>query len=129
MNFNLSNDDSKIAFCYWFENNKELYIVPASGGEKKKIMDSNSDSSPVVYSWSSDDKYLYYREGKWRNHKKVMRVSIDGGDPEEVLVFKDIFENGNVRNLNMLPDGQHIAVGLGVGLGQEVWKIDGIFDE
>jgi len=129
LNFKLSNDDSKIAFCYWFENNKELYIVPTSGGEKKKIMESNSDSSPVVFSWSSDDKYLYYREGKWRNHKKVMRVSVDGGDPDEVLVFKDIFENGTVRNLNMLPDGQHIAVELVVGLGQEVWKIDGIFDE
>ncbi len=106
-----------------------MYIVSTYGGEKKKILESRSDDSPTVISWSKDDKYLYYKEGKDRYLKKVMRVSVDGGDPEEVLVFKDIFENGNVSRVSMLPDGQHLAVQLGVGSGGDVWKLEGIFDE
>jgi len=127
--FKLSNDDSKIAFDYMFDNYRELYIVSTSGGEKKKILESRSDDSPTVISWSKDDKYLYYKEGKDRYLKKVMRVSVDGGDPEQVLVFKDIFENGNVAIVNMLPDGQHLVVKLGVGSGGDVWKLEGIFNQ
>lgn len=127
--FTLSNDDSKIAFRYWFENTKEFYTVSTSGGEKKKIFSSTSENSIYLNTWGQDDKYLYFTEGDYRNFKKLMRVSIDGAKVEEVLVFKDVFENGTIRKVNMLPDGNHIAVQLGVGMGSQVWKLEGIFDE
>lgn len=129
--YELSNDNSKIAFGYWYENNKEIYIASTSGGEKKKIFeaDSDCDCSPNVLSWGKDDKFLYYKEGKFRNLKKIMRVAVDGGEPEEMFVFKDIFENGTIIKVDLHPDGSSLLVQLEVGKGGEIWKIDGLFNK
>jgi Tol biopolymer transport system component len=128
--YELSNDNSKLAFGYWFENNKEIYIASTSGGEKKKIFDAGSDCkcSPNVISWGKDDKYLYFKEGKFRDLKKIHRVPVDGGEAEEVIVFKDVFGNATIINVDLHPDGNNMLVQIEAGKGGEIWKLDGLFN-
>jgi len=57
-----------------------------------------------------------------------MRISVDGGDPEEVIVFKDVFKNGIITRVNIHPDENAILVELEVGK-EEVWKLEGLFNE
>ena len=129
--YELSNDNSKLAFGYWFENNKEIYVASISGGEKKKIFEAGSDCkcSPNVISWGKDDKYLYFKEGKFRNLEKIHRVAVGGGEPEEVIVFKDIFENAKIINVNLNPNGNNILVQIEAGSGGEIWKLEGLFND
>jgi hypothetical protein len=126
--FELSNDNTKIAFGYWFENDKNLYTVSTSGDGKQKLMEFDCDCADNVVSWGKDDKFIYFKDGKFRNFKKLLRISVDGGDPEEVIEFKDIFENGTITRVNIHPDENAVLVELEVGK-EEVWKLDGIFNE
>lgn len=126
----LSNDNSRIAFGYWFENNNQIFVMAASGGEKKMIFDAGTDCgfSPNVLSWGKDDKYLYFKEGEFRNLQKINRIAINEGNPEEVLVFKDIFENGIITQVDIHPDENSLLVELEVGK-KEVWKLEGLFSD
>jgi len=126
--FKLSNDNTKIAFGYWFENDKNLYTVSTSGDAKQKLMEFDCDCADNVVSWGKDDKFIYFKDGKFRDFKKLMRISVDGGDPEEVIVFKDVFENGTITNVNIHPDENSILVELEVGK-EEVWKLEGLFNK
>lgn len=128
--FKVSNDDSKIVFGHWYsEDRKKLYVVSTSGGEKREINGVETSNIPIIISWSSDDKWVYYQYGNFRDVKKIMRVSVDKGIAEEVLMLKDVFDSGTIIDVSMLPDGQHLAVELEVGLGGEVWKLEGIFKD
>ncbi|PHS34716.1 MAG: hypothetical protein COA92_02200 [Sulfurovum sp.] len=127
--FRLSNDDLKIAFGYWFNNDKGLYTVSTSGGEKKKIMEfEECDCADNLIAWGKNDEYLYFKRGKFRDFKKLMRISVEGGIPEEVMVFKDIFNAGTITQVNISPDEEKILVELQVG-SDSVWKLEGVFDE
>ena len=126
--FKLSNDNAKIAFGYWFEDDKNLYVVSTSGDGKKKLMEFDCDCADNIVSWGKNDKFIYFKDGKFRDFKKLMRISVDGGDPEEVIVFKDIFENGMITQVNIHPDENAVLVELEVGK-EEVWKLDGLFNE
>ncbi len=127
--FKLSNDNSRIALGYWYENNKDIYVVSTKGGEKKKIFETDCACSPNVISWSKDDKFLYFKKGKFRDLKEIMRVSVDGGNPELFFDFKEVFNNGTIINADVYLDGNKLLVELMVGKGAEVWKLEGVFDE
>jgi Tol biopolymer transport system component len=129
--YELSNDNSKLAFGYWFENNKEIFVASTSGGEKKKIFEADADCkcSPNVIAWGKDDKYLYFKEGKFRDLKKIHRVPVDGGEAEEVIVFKDVFENATIIGVDLHPDGNNMLVQIEAGKGGEIWKLDGLFND
>ena len=128
--FKLSNDNTKIAFGYWFDQYENLYVISTSGGAKRKVVESDDcECSPNIITWGANDKYLYYKQGKFRDLKKLMRVSVDGGIPEEILNFEEIFENGSIIGANMLPDAEHVAVEVEAGKGGEIWKLEGVFNE
>ena len=126
--FKLSNDNTKIAFGYWFENDNNLYTVSTSGNEKQKLLEFDCDCADNLVSWGKDDKFIYFKDGKFRNFEKLMRISVHGGDPEEMIVFSDIFENGTVTQVNINPDENSILVELEVGK-EEVWKLEGLFND
>jgi len=45
-----------------------------------------------------------------------------------VIVFKDVFENGTITNVNIHPDENSVLVELEVGK-EEVWKLEGLFNK
>jgi len=126
--FRLSNDNSKIAFGYWIEDDKNLYTVSTTGGGKKKLLALDCDCVYNLISWGKDDQYIYLKDGKFRDYKGIMRISIDGGEPEEVLDFKDLFKNSVVTQVNINPDENKILTEVQVGHG-EIWKLEGIFKD
>jgi Tol biopolymer transport system component len=127
--FKVSNDNSTIAFGHWYDNKNELYSVSTSGGNKKKIFEADCDCSPIPISWSKDDKFLYYQEGKFRNLKKIMRVAVNGGEPEEVYTFKDTFENAQIIQVDLHPDGNSMLIQVAVGKAGAIWKLEGLFNQ
>jgi len=127
--FKISNDNTRIAFGYWFKNDRNLYTMSITGDDKKKIMTfENCDCSDNIIAWGKDDKYIYFKEGEFRNFKKIMRVSIDGGATEEIFDFNTIVKNGKVTRVNLHPDNNSVAIELEIGKG-EIWKLNGIFNE
>jgi Tol biopolymer transport system component len=127
--FNLSNDNTRIAFGYWFKDDKNLYTMPITGGAKKKLLTfENCDCSDNLIAWGKDDKYIYFKDGKFRNFDKIMRISVDGGNPEDIFDFKPYNKKGIVTRVNLHPDNSKIAVEFEIGKG-EIWKLEGIFNE
>ncbi len=128
LQFKLSNDNNKIAYGYMGKNRNELYIVSTSGGDSKKILSTEIGTTPYDFYWDKKDKFLYFLEGKFGNVKKIMRISVDGGTPEQYFNITDAFSSGRIRRVKIHPDGKQLVVELVVGKGQEVWKLEGIFD-
>ena len=128
LQFKLSNDNNKIAYGYMGNKRNELYIVSTSGGDSKKILSAVNGTTPFDYYWDKNDEFIYFLEGRFRNVNKIMRISVDGGDPEEFVNLKDIFSGGEITRVKIHPDGKHLVVALDVGKGEEVWKLEGVFN-
>ncbi len=127
--YSLSNDGSKIAFGNFFNNRNELYVVSISGGEKKRIASVEKGKTPYIICWSKDDRSLYIEDGEYGNIKNIKRISVDTGQINQIFDMKNVFSNGKIKRMDMLPDASTIVVELEVGKGNEVWKLEGIFDE
>ncbi len=127
--FKLSNDNSKIAYCYSGSDRNNLYVVSTTGGDAKKIFSTEKGKTPYVIYWDKNDKFLYFLEGRFRNFKKIMKISVDGGLPEQVSNLEDVFSSGKITRVKIHPDGKRLVVALEVGKGGEVWKLEGIFKD
>jgi Tol biopolymer transport system component len=127
--FKLSNDNSKIAYKYSSVDRNDLYIVSSTGGESKKILSPVKGTFPRGFYWDKNDEFLYFTEGNYGDLKKIMRISVDGGNPELFVNLSDAFSSGRVWIAKIDPDGKRLVVQLNVGKGQEVWKLEGIFDD
>ena len=129
LQFRLSNDNSQIAYGYMGNSRNEMYIVPTSGGESRKILTTKNGTTPWDYYWGKNDEYIYFLEGRFRNVKKIMRISVNGGNPEEFVNLKTVFPGGEITRVKIHPEGKHLVVALDVGKGEEVWKLEGLFDK
>lgn len=58
---------------------ENVYVMPARGGEPRRLTDDREDA--VVPGWSSDSRWLYFVRGV---QPATWRISIDGGAPERV---------------------------------------------
>jgi len=92
-----SHDGKKIAFTAQYDGNTEVYIMPAEGGEPKRLTftptldrDDIADRmgpNNIVMAWSHDDKYIIFRgRGSSFNSFKgqLYRVPVEGGLTEEL---------------------------------------------
>ena len=78
-----SPDGQWIAFSASDEGPRELYVMPAQGGEKVRLTYLNDEVSPSV--WKDDGIYFTCSAGqpfqKWNN---LFRISPKGGVPEQI---------------------------------------------
>lgn len=110
-----SPDGTKIAFAGEYDGNKEIYIMPAEGGEPKRL--TYSDDLPdmknrerlgppkIIMQWTSDSKQILYRSrhNVWNSMTgKLYLVSTDGGLPTELPLPKAGFSS-------LSPDGNKLA--------------------
>ena len=85
---------------------------------------------PVVLSWTSDDKYLYFQEGEnSRTVNRIMKVSADGNELQQVVNFKDIIPGGVVTSARINASGDKLVFSSRLGTGAEIWKLEGLFKE
>lgn len=79
---------------------RSLHVIPASGGETKKILDASDKED---FDWSPDGKELaVISEGK------LSIVPISGGKSREIFDLKE-FQIKRVQSLSWLPDGKRFA--------------------
>ena len=130
LHFKVSSDDSQLAIIYFFKDNRGIDIYSLENGDKKRIVNVDKNIIPAVLSWTSDDKYLYFQEGEdSRAIKRIMRVSVDGKELEQVVNFKDIIPGGVVTSARINPSGDKLVFSSRLGTGAEIWKLEGLLNE
>lgn len=78
----ISPDGKWITFSSNQSGNKDVYVMPAKGGEIKKL--SFHSASDVVTSWSWDSKSIYFTSDRY-NLVATYKVSLKGGTPVRML--------------------------------------------
>jgi Tol biopolymer transport system component len=78
-----SPDGENIAFYSDRTGNVDAFVVPAGGGEARRI---TTDSSPDYYpQWSPDGKWIVFASLRGRRPYHLWRVPASGGVPEQVM--------------------------------------------
>jgi len=77
-----SKDGQWIAFTAEYDGNTDVYIIPAIGGEPKRL--TYHPAADIVQSWTPDGKILFRsnRESKPTQTNKFYTISTEGGMPE-----------------------------------------------
>lgn len=93
-----SKDGKMIAFTAQYDGNVDVYVIPISGGEPKRL--TYHPSGDFVQGWTPDNKVLFRsgRESKPTQTNKLYTVSLDGGLPESLGVpraaYGEVSANG-----------------------------------
>lgn len=77
-----SKDGQWIAFTAEYDGNTDVYLVPAIGGEPKRL--TYHSAADIVQGWTPDGKILFRsnRESKPTQTNKFYTISTEGGMPE-----------------------------------------------
>ena len=76
-----SPDGKWLAFDSRLDGHAAIFVVPAKGGEAKRI--TPGDGPNVVPSWSHDGKWIYFASGRKGRHE-VWHVHPDGSDAAQL---------------------------------------------
>lgn len=97
-----SPDGSLIAFTGGYDNNQDVYIVSANGGEPKRL--TYHPSPDEVLGWSPDGKSILFRSirSSARDLTQLYTVAITGGMPA-ILPVPSGFQG------SFSPDTKHLA--------------------
>jgi tricorn protease len=79
-----SPDGTQVAFTGNFDTNEDVYVVPAAGGEPRRL--TMHPGTDVALAWTPDGKRLLFRSSReaYSRFEKLFTVSVDGGFPMEV---------------------------------------------
>ena len=135
-----SPDGKTIAFTGEYDGNREVYIIPATGGEPVRLTYTSTNSrddlgdrmgpNNIVMGWTVDGKSIIYRNRTGDGFPgKLWKVSINGGMPEELPLPEGGF-------CSYSPDGKKLAYNRVMrefrtwkyyrgGMADEVWIYDG----
>lgn len=108
-----SPDGKWIAFSGEYDGNRDVYIIPTTGGEPKRLTYSmdlpnvpeRMGPDKIIMGWSSDGKKILYRSRSnwWHSWSgKLFWISTEGGLPEELPLPRAGFAS-------LSPDGQKLA--------------------
>ncbi len=97
-----SNDGKQIAFTAQYDGNVDVFVIPASGGEPKRL--TYHPSPDIVQGWTPDGEVLFRssRESQPTMTNKFFTVSTNGGFPQALDIKRAAY--GEIS-----PDGKHIA--------------------
>jgi len=93
-----SKDGKMIAFTAQYDGNTDVFVVPADGGEPKRL--TYHPTGDFVQGWTPDGKILFRsgRESKPTQTSKFYTISTEGGMPEKFDIpraaYGEISENG-----------------------------------
>lgn len=93
-NPNFSPDGRWIAFSHdggdtrWAQR-RDIYIIPANGGEARKAGETHDDQS-VIQGWSADGKEIFYTETE-RTSPRVFAMAVNGGKTRPLTTGSGFF--------------------------------------
>jgi len=131
LQFKLSPDESSIVFGYGCNCKYVLYSIPSSGGDTTRLAEFQDNVIPSVISWTPDNKHVIVEAktcGKPDAHE-IMRVPVDGGEPERVLLSKELFTHGSVNKIEIHPHGRQALFEIGVGNESVIWALDNLSEK
>ena len=101
-NPHFSKDGKMIAFTAQYDGNTDVYVIPAEGGEPKRL--TYHPSGDFVQGWTPDNKIIFRsdREARPTQLNKFFKISPNGGMPESLEIPRAAY--GEVSE-----DGNHIA--------------------
>lgn len=108
-----SPDGKSIAFTGQYDGNTEVYLIPAEGGEPKRMTFTATNSrddlgdrmgpNNIVMGWTPDGKRIIYRNRISDGFEgKLWEVSLDGGLPTQIPLPEGGF-------CSYSPDGKKLA--------------------
>lgn len=96
-----SPDGSLLAFCGLRAKNFDIYTIPVTGGEEKRLTDSaGKDDGPE---FSPDGTWIYFNSER-TGSMQIWRMKIDGSGQEQITR-----DERNNWFPHLSPDGQHMA--------------------
>lgn len=123
-----SPDGSRIAFTGDYDGNPDVYVVPSSGGQPKRL--TWHPGADVVLGWTPDGKRIAFRSPRKSasDPERLFTVGLDGGAAAEVPVDR-------VEQASYAPDGTHLAIqpntqwqpewkGYRGGQTRTIWLVD-----
>lgn len=129
LQFSLSPDGSQIVFGYFCCKPNALYTVPATGGEKRILVETQEEITPYFIAWTPDNKHVIFEVGAYESKEphEILRVPVNGGNPERVLLLDDLFSQGLIWNIEVHPDGQQVVMDVKTGHDTEIWVMENLF--
>lgn len=104
-NPHFSKDGKTIAFSAQYDGNLDVYTIPSTGGEPKRV--TFHPGADVVQGWTPDGKILFRstRESRPTQTNKFFTVSKDGGLPKALDIPRAAFGeiSGNGKYLAYTP--------------------------
>lgn len=79
-----SPDGSLVAFTGNFDSNEDVYVVPAAGGEPRRL--TTHPGTDVAIGWTPDGQRILFRSSRetFSRFEKLYTVPVAGGFPTEV---------------------------------------------
>ncbi len=112
----ISPDGQTIAFTGQYDGNTEVYTIPITGGEPKRItytalverdnVGERMGPNNIVMGWTPDGKSIIFRNKQWcfsGLRAQLSTVSAEGGLPEEIPTSEGGF-------CSFSPDGKQLAM-------------------
>lgn len=135
-----SPDGKTIAFTGEYDGNREVYIIPAGGGEPVRLtytatngrddLGDRMGPNNIVMGWTPDGKNIIFRNRTGDGFSgKLWTVSVNGGMPKEIPLPEGGF-------CSYSPDGKKLAYNRVMrefrtwkyyrgGMADEIWVYDG----
>ena len=135
-----SPDGKTIAFTGEYDGNREVYIIPAGGGEPVRLtytatngrddLGDRMGPNNIVMGWTPDGKNIIFRNRTGDGFSgKLWTVSVNGGMPQEIPLPEGGF-------CSYSPDGKKLAYNRVMrefrtwkyyrgGMADEIWVYDG----
>lgn len=97
-----SPDGSQIAFTGNYDGNLDVYVVPSTGGDPKRL--TYHPAEDVAVGWTPDGKSVLFRSGRasYADENMLYTVAVSGGFPKALPLA--MAEDGSYS-----PDGTHLA--------------------
>lgn len=112
----ISPDGKTIAFTAQYDGNTEVYTMPITGGEPKRItytakverdnVGERMGPNNIVMCWSPDGKYIVFRNKQWcfsGLRAQLQKVSAEGGVPFDIPTSEGGF-------CSYSPDGKYLVM-------------------
>jgi len=83
-----SPDGKWIAFTGEYDGNADVYVMPATGGEPKRL--TWHPTADVVAGWTPDGKNILFRSGResYADFDRLYTISREGGIPEVLPMWR-----------------------------------------
>jgi tricorn protease len=109
-----SPDGKWIAFTGSYDGNTDVYVIPAGGGEPRRLTWHPREDN--VVGWTPDGKRILFTSGReaYADFERLYTVSAEGGVPEVLPMWRG-------EEAAFSPDGERIAYVPNVKW-QEAWK-------